>query len=75
MSRSLTHIGSGPHYGRGKKHIIRARRTRAQVAATLGFLIAVVLIVTLGMYLGWLTAQEEEHEQTNSPETEFLPSP
>ena len=66
MARSLTHIGSGSHYGRGRKYGRRMHWTRAHIAVTLGFLIAVVVIVMVGMYFGWLSSQEE---QTNSPVT------
>lgn len=70
MAKSLIHAGSGPRYGRGRKHIIRARCTKAQIALILGFLVFVIVTLIAGMYLGWLSSQEEE--QTNSPETEMF---
>jgi hypothetical protein len=56
---------SGPRYGRGRKRIVHTHWTRTEVALALSFLLVVVLVVMLGMYLGWWSLREEE--QTSSP--------
>jgi hypothetical protein len=63
----MSHSGSsgGPRYGRGRKHIVHTHWTRAEVALALSFLLVVVLVVMLGLYLGWWSLRQEE--QTSSP--------
>lgn len=64
----MSHIGSssGPRFGRGRKHFLHKNWTRTEFALVLVFLLMVVLIVMLGMYLGWWSLREEE--KTSSPQ-------
>jgi hypothetical protein len=63
-----SHIGSsgGPRFGRGRKNFVRNHWTRAEFALVLVFLLMAVVIVMLGMYLGWWSLREEE--RTSSPQ-------
>jgi hypothetical protein len=64
----MSHIGSssGPRFDRGRKHFVHNHWTRTEVALVLCFLLMVVLIVMLGMYLGWWSMREEE--KSSSPQ-------
>jgi hypothetical protein len=63
----MSHVGSfrGPRFGRGRKHAVQIHWTGTQVVLVLGFLFIVVLLMMVGMYLGWWSLQEEE--KTSSP--------
>ena len=67
----MSHFGSasGPRFGRGRKHAVRIHWTGTEIAVVLGFLLMVVLIVMLGMYLGWWSLQEEEKASSSQART------
>jgi hypothetical protein len=56
--------------GRGRKHLARYRWTTNDRVHALAFLVLIMLAFALGMYIGWMSAREENKEMMASPQVQ-----